>query len=352
LINIDLLFKWFLQEDITTEKCYQSLKKELTTWKADVVLHDGAPNVGQNWIYDAFIQNQLVLSALKLGTEFLVKGGWFVTKIFRSKDYQSLMWVLQQLFKRVHSTKPHASRMESAEIFVICQGYKAPDKLDPKFLDPKYVFQEVEASSTTVKGLQVQTGNKPHRNRSGYEEGITTLHKDALVSDFIRQENFVDILNSANVIQMNDPAIANHSLTTDEIKECCKDIKVLGRKDLKSLLAWRKAIKKDLEDNIDRTVDSQEPVAVQETIEMDSDDDDSDDSDNEDLSAVDRQVKELEVSHSSSIYFCFKFLRYLKCEIIFTAREVERRKAQEEKGVERAPQLTRENEAENGDSWR
>ena len=261
LINLfnqhDLLFKWFLQEDITTEKCYQSLKKELTTWKADVVLHDGAPNVGQNWIYDAFIQNQLVLSALKLATEFLVKGGWFVTKIFRSKDYQSLMWVLQQLFKRVHSTKPHASRMESAEIFVICQGYKAPDKLDPKFLDPKYVFQEVEASSTTVKGLQVQTGNKPHRNRSGYEEGITTLHKDALVSDFIRQENFVDILNSANVIQMNDPAIANHSLTTDEIKECCKDIKVLGRKDLKSLLAWRKAIKKDLEDNLDRAVDSQ-----------------------------------------------------------------------------------------------
>ena len=235
-----------MQEDITTEKCFQNLKKELTTWKADVVLHDGAPNVGQNWIYDAFIQNQLVLSALKLATEFLVKGGWFVTKIFRSKDYQSLMWVLQQLFKRVHSTKPHASRMESAEIFVICQGFKAPDKLDPKFLDPKYVFQEVEADSTSVKGLKVQTGAKPQRNRSGYDEGLTTLHKEALVSDFIRQENFVDILNNANVINMNDAAIVNHPLTTEEIKECCKDIKVLGRKDLKSLLAWRKAIKKDL----------------------------------------------------------------------------------------------------------
>ncbi|XP_046641788.1 pre-rRNA 2'-O-ribose RNA methyltransferase FTSJ3-like [Daphnia pulicaria] len=277
-----------LQEDITTEKCYQSLKKELTTWKADVVLHDGAPNVGQNWIYDAFIQNQLVLSALKLATEFLVKGGWFVTKIFRSKDYNSLMWVLRQLFKRVHSTKPHASRMESAEIFVICQGYRAPDKLDPKFLDPKHVFQEVENISNTVMGLQAHEKSKP--KAGGYEEGITSLHKSAQISDFVHKENFVDILNNATVLNMNDPEIANHPLTTIEIKECCKDIKVLGRKDLKALLGWRKAIQKSLDDKAEQ-LKLEENASIEKPVPMEED---ACSDDEEDLSQVERQIKELE----------------------------------------------------------
>ncbi|CAF1560457.1 unnamed protein product, partial [Didymodactylos carnosus] len=222
------------QEDITSEKCRQLLKKDLGTFKADVILHDGAPNVGKNWIHDAYQQNVLTLSALKLATEYLRKGGSFITKVFRSKDYYALLWVFQQMFKKVDSTKPQASRNESAEIFVICHGYLAPDKIDPKFLDYKHVFTEVEIDSTehSRAKLLLKHPEKVIRSREGYPEGDYTLYHTLEATKFIQSEQFLDLLATSNKIIIDDERILKHPATTKELKLCLEDIKVLGKREI------------------------------------------------------------------------------------------------------------------------
>lgn len=279
-----------LQEDITTEKCKASLRKELKTARADLVLHDGAPNVGKNWIHDAYQQSLLTLHAFKLATCFLAKGGWFVTKVFRSKDYQSLIWVLSQFFNKVHATKPAASRNESAEIFVVCQSYLAPDKIDPKFLDPKHVFSEVETENRklTTEIINPEKAKKKPTSE-GYGDGVTVLYKEAKASEFIMANEYIRILNEANKIIIDSPRIREHPRTTAEIQECLKDLKVLGMKELRNLKKWRDTLKKEFEalDNEkagDDTADSEVPAILQKTEEEKED---------EELNEIEDQISQL-----------------------------------------------------------
>lgn len=129
-----------IRSDITQPSCAVEIKRLIS--ECDLVLHDGAPNVGTDWDYDAYIQNILVLSAIKLASNVLKKNGTFITKIFRSRDYASLLWLFERIFNDVVSTKPLSSRGESAEIFVVCRGYLKPVDLDQKFFDPEYIFGE------------------------------------------------------------------------------------------------------------------------------------------------------------------------------------------------------------------
>ena len=66
-----------LVNDITTAECRRNIAGLLTGWKCDVVLCDGAPNIGANYQKDAYVQNELVLAALKTATDHLAKGWYF-----------------------------------------------------------------------------------------------------------------------------------------------------------------------------------------------------------------------------------------------------------------------------------
>jgi len=228
-------------DDITSDSCRATLKKELQTWKADVVLNDGAPNVGTAWTHDAFGQAQLALQAFKISAEFLREGGTFVTKIFRSKDYHPLLWVFQQFFKKVMATKPQASRNESAEIFVVCQHYLAPDKIDPKFFSYKSVFADVSKEVDAQK-LNLINPAKITKKRDGYADdqcNKASMHKEVTARAFFDSNDHLDILSTAYTIVIKDEAIIAH--TNAEVLESIKDIKVLGKREIKNILKWRES---------------------------------------------------------------------------------------------------------------
>ncbi|EGG24948.1 rRNA methyltransferase [Cavenderia fasciculata] len=263
-----------LQEDITTAKCRAEIKKALKTWKVDICLHDGAPNMGTSWIQDAFQQAELTLHALKLATEFLTAGGWFVTKVFRGPDYNSLMWVFHQLFKKVDSTKPQASRNASAEIFVVCQGFLAPKKLDPKLLDPKHVFKEAETKVEARDVLKEIKIGKKIRHRDGYEDDASDLRSIGRVKDLIEANDHLQMLGKYWSLQwdVESKIYEDHPLTTKEIKECLADLKVLGKTDFKKLIKWKQEMykyKEDLDGIKEEAKEKQEEEAKEEKGELD-----------------------------------------------------------------------------------
>ena len=251
--------------DITTQECRHLIKKETKGELIDVVLCDGAPNVGGAWSSEAYTQSELVLEAARMASDILAPGGTFVSKVFRSKDYSALIYALKQLFKKVEATKPAASRNTSAEIFVVCQGYKAPSKIDARLFDSKYIFTDfVEEKKIEGPDALLRAKDKQRRFREGYEEGISTTFKEVAAETFVKEDSPVEMLGRYTKISFKGGAgdegskvdeelhvirevLASHKATTSEIKSLCEDLQVLGRSEFKQLLRWRLAVKKEAE---------------------------------------------------------------------------------------------------------
>lgn len=263
--------------DITTEKCKASIRAELQGAGADVVLCDGAPNVGASYDRDAYQQNEIALHCLKCASEHLKKNGTFVTKLYRSQDYSAYLWVAKQFFRTVQAVKPSASRSQSAEIFLVCEGYVAPDKIDPRMFKADCVFDQIDGQATGG-GDKNQTGEKAAsvnifhkefgkkvRSRNGYD--MTAL--DASMRNIGGVRYFLEGGSANDPIQMlsvhtglaffcheckdavskptcNCSMYLNHRLTTTEVRACLSDLKVLNKADFKGLLTWRDKMRAEM----------------------------------------------------------------------------------------------------------
>lgn len=98
---------------------------------------------------------------------------------------------------QVHATKPPASRNESAEIFVVCQHYLAPAKLDPRFLNPNYVFKELETEAPITVQTLLKSVDKNKPKAEGYADDVSILHTKLPASVFIASDTPAVILQNA-----------------------------------------------------------------------------------------------------------------------------------------------------------
>jgi len=92
--------------------------------KADVVLSDLAPNVSGIWELDHARQIDLAEKALKIASKILKIGGTFLVKLFQGDMTNNYISEARKLFSKVKLIKPKASRARSAEIYLLCIGFR------------------------------------------------------------------------------------------------------------------------------------------------------------------------------------------------------------------------------------
>lgn len=129
VIGIDLLAvdpipgAEIIQLDFMDESAPDKLKAMLGG-EADVVLSDMAASSTGHAQTDHLKIIGLAEAALQFAREVLAPGGTFIAKVLAGGATNELLAPLKRDFATVRHVKPEASRKESAEIYVVAQGFR------------------------------------------------------------------------------------------------------------------------------------------------------------------------------------------------------------------------------------
>ena len=111
-------------KDFTAPQTQAEILAMLGGDRVNSVLSDMAPNATGVKSLDHDLIIDLSLSALKFSVGVLEHGGHFVCKIWQGGQQRQLQDAMHRVFKDLKVVKPHSSRMESAEIFLLGKYFK------------------------------------------------------------------------------------------------------------------------------------------------------------------------------------------------------------------------------------
>lgn len=104
---------------------------ELGVTTFDVVLSDMAPHTSGHRFVDQQRSLRLFLRALTLAREYTRQGGAFVGKIFQGEDLDEARSEAEASFDAVRLYRPQATRKQSYEVYVVCQGSRGASGRSP-----------------------------------------------------------------------------------------------------------------------------------------------------------------------------------------------------------------------------
>lgn len=114
----------FIQGDFREEAILKLLEETLNNKQVDLVIADMAPNISGIASVDQAGAAYLTELALEFSKDWLKPSGNFLVKVFIGAGFDEILHSMRQMFDKVVTRKPKASRDRSSEVYLLGLGRK------------------------------------------------------------------------------------------------------------------------------------------------------------------------------------------------------------------------------------
>ena len=114
----------FIQGDFREESVLSVLEEKINKMPVDLVIADMAPNISGVKDVDQAGAAYLTELALDFSKDWLKPGGNFLVKVFIGAGFEDILQNMRQMFDKVVTRKPKASRDRSSEVYLLGIGRK------------------------------------------------------------------------------------------------------------------------------------------------------------------------------------------------------------------------------------